>query len=251
MDGLDADSPVIAHRRYFLVLTAVYGLIWLALAVDPYDRSDWALENVLVVLAAIVLFISYKRLLLSRISYTLIFVFMCLHVLGAHWTYSHVPYDEALRAVTGTGLNELMGWERNHYDRFVHFAYGLLLAYPIRELFLRIARVTGFWGYFLPLVLTMASSMFYELVEWLAAEVFGGELGLAFVGAQGDVWDAQKDMWLATLGALLAMSMTMGINAWLQKDFAREWSDSLRVKGDSPLGEDAIARLIDDRRSRR
>ena len=140
-----------------------------------------------------------------------------------------------------------MGWERNQYDRIVHFGYGLLLAYPIRELFLRIADVKGFWGYFLPVVLTMAASMFYELVEWLAAEVFGSELGMAFVGAQGDIWDAQKDMWLATLGALVAMGITAAINAWLQKDFAREWSESLRVKEDRPLGEDAIARFVNDR----
>lgn len=238
---------MIAHRRYFVILSAVYGVIWFALAVEPHDRSDWALENVLVVVAAILLVFSYKRLLLSRISYTLIFLFLCLHVLGSHWTYSLVPYDAAFLTITGTSFNELMGWERNQYDRIVHFAYGLLLAYPVRELFLRIADVKGFWGYFLPVVLTMASSMFYELVEWLAAEVFGGELGMAFVGAQGDVWDAQKDMWLATLGALLAMGITAALNAWLQKDFAREWSESLRVKDHRPLGEDEIARLLSNR----
>ena len=239
---------MIAHRRHFVILSAVFGIYWLALAVDPYDRSDWALENALVVVAAALLFFSYKRLLLSRVSYTMIFVFMCLHVLGSHWTYSRVPYDEAFLALTGASLNELVDWERNHYDRFVHLTYGLLLAYPIRELFLRIANVRGFWGYFLPVVLTMASSMFYELVEWLAAEVFGSQLGMAFVGAQGDVWDAQKDMVLATLGALLAMAITLGINAWLQKDFAREWSESLKVKDNRPLGEDAVARIIEERK---
>lgn len=240
---------MIPHRRYFLILSAVYGIVWLALAIDPHSRPDWALENVLVGAAAIILFLSYKRLLLSRVSYTLIFVFMCMHALGAHWTYSHVPYDAAFATLTGLSFNDLMGWERNQYDRLVHFAYGLLLAYPIRELFLRIADVKGFWGYFLPVVLTMASSMFYELVEWLAAEVFGGELGMAFVGAQGDIWDAQKDMWLATLGALVAMGLTAAINAWLQKDFAREWSESLRVKEERPLGEDAIARFINERKN--
>ena len=141
----------------------------------------------------------------------------------------------------------LMGWDRNQYDRIVHLAYGLLLAYPIRELFLRVAQVKGFWGYFLPVVLTMAASMFYELVEWGAAEIFGSELGLAFVGAQGDVWDAQKDMWLATLGALIAMIVTATINVRLQKDFAREWSESLRVKQNMPLGEDEIVRLLRER----
>jgi putative membrane protein len=195
--------------------------------------------------------LSYKRLLLSRVSYGMIFIFLALHTIGAHWTYSLVPYDQALHTISGHSFNELVGWQRNHYDRIVHFAYGLLLAYPIRELFLRVARVTGFWGYFLPVILTMATSMFYELVEWGAAEVFGGDLGMAFVGAQGDVWDAQKDMWLATLGALTAMGITAAINIRLQKDFAREWSESLRVKQDEPLGEDAIARLMRERKNDR
>jgi len=235
---------VISHRRYFVILSVFYMILWIVLAIRPYDRSDWALENVLVVVAAVTLVLSYKRLLMSRISYTLMFLFLFLHALGAHWTYSLVPYDQAVRSITGYSFDTLVGWERNQYDRIVHFAYGLLLAYPIRELFLRIAEVRGFWGYFLPLVLTMAASMFYELVEWGAAEMFGAELGMAFVGAQGDVWDAQKDMCLATLGALIAMLVTAAINIRLQKDFAREWTESLKVKEVRPLGEDEIARLI-------
>ena len=235
---------MIPHRNYFLILSGLYLSFWLLLAIEPHDRSDWALENVLTGVAAIALFFSYTRLLLSRISYTLIFIFLCLHAVGAHWTYSLVPYDQAFDTITGHSFNALVGWERNQYDRIVHFAYGLLLAYPIRELFLRVAEVKGFWGYFLPVVLTMAASMFYELIEWAAAEVFGGELGMAFVGAQGDVWDAQKDMWLATLGSFTAMGITAVINVRLQKDFAREWSESLRVKQDKPLGEDEIARLL-------
>jgi putative membrane protein len=238
---------MVSHRRYLLVSSAVYAVFWAALAIDPHDRGDWALENVLVAVAAVLLIFSYKRVLLSRISYTLIFIFLGLHAIGAHWTYSLVPYDETFHAATGYSFDEWMGWQRNHYDRIVHLAYGLLLAYPIRELFLRVAQVRGFWGYFLPVVLTMAASMFYELVEWGAAEVFGSELGIAFVGAQGDVWDAQKDMLLATLGALIAMGVTALMNIKLDKDFAREWSESLRIKQDAPLGEDEIARLLRER----
>ena len=115
---------MIAHRRYFLILSAVYVAFWVLLAIDPHDRSDWALENALVVLGAIGLYISYRYLLLSRISYTLIFVFMCLHAIGAHWTYSLVPYDDAFIAVTGHSFNALVGWERNQYDRIVHFGLG-------------------------------------------------------------------------------------------------------------------------------
>jgi len=240
---------MIAHRRFCLILTLLFAAVWILLAIEPHDRSDWALENVLVVAAGFALFFSYKHLLLSRISYAMIFVFLCLHALGSHWTYSLVPYDQAFELISGQSFNELVGWQRNQYDRIVHFAYGLLLAYPIRELFLRVAQVKGFWGYFLPVVLTMASSMIYELVEWAAAEVFASELGIAFVGAQGDIWDAQKDMWLATLGALISMAVTAVINVRLQKDFAREWTESLRVKQTEPLGEDAIGRMLEERES--
>lgn len=201
------------------------------------------LENVLVVVAVIYIITTFKKFPLSRISYSLIFIFLCLHVLGTHYTYAEVPYDQWFIQLTGYSLNELIGWERNNYDRVIHFAYGLLLAYPIREMFIRIVEVKGFWGYFLPLDLTMSTSMLYELVEWAVALMFGGELGMAYLGTQGDIWDAHKDMALASLGALIAMSVTAGMNALLQRDFAREWSESLRVKHHQPLGEDEIARM--------
>lgn len=137
-----------------------------------------------------------------------------------------------------------MGWERNHFDRLVHFSYGLLLAYPIREIFLRVANVRGFWGYFLPLDVAMSTSMIFELFEWGAAVLFGGDLGMAYLGTQGDIWDAHKDMALASLGALIAMGITVAINLSLQRDFAREWAESLRVKKTEPLGETAIARML-------
>jgi len=104
--------------------------------------------------------------------------------------------------------------------------------------------VRGFWGYFLPLDLTMSTSMLYELIEWGAAVNIGGELGQAYLGTQGDIWDAQKDMALASLGALLAMLVTAALNWRYQRDFAREWNESWRVKGAEPLGEDELARLI-------
>jgi putative membrane protein len=91
------------------------------------------------------------------------------------------------------------------YDRLVHFSFGLLIAYPIREMFLRVARVRGFWGYYLPLDVTMSFSMLYELIEWAYAAIAGGSAGAAFLGTQGDEWDAQKDMAIATLGGLISM----------------------------------------------
>ena len=166
---------------------------------------------------------TFRSLPLSRISYTLIFLFLCLHAVGAHYTYSLVPYAKWIEALTGVEVGDGAGLDRNHFDRIVHFCYGLLLAYPVREIFLRVAAVRGFWGYFLPLDLTMSTSMGYELLEWGAAEFFGGDLGVAFLGTQGDPWDAQKDMALASLGALVAMSVTAGLNRYLQPERS-SWS---------------------------
>ena len=242
------DAPVISHRACLALLGAVFGLLWVTLAIEPRHRDDWMLENVLVALFVVAMAASQRKLLMSRVSYTLVFLFLCIHAVGAHYTYSEVPYDDWIRALTGHSLNEAMGWERNHFDRFVHFLYGLLMAYPLREFFLRVADVRGFWGYFLPLDFTLSTSALYELIEWGAAEAFGGELGAAYLGTQGDIWDAHKDMALAASGALIAMLMTAALNAYLQRDFARELQQSLRVKASTPLGEDEIARL---RRSKR
>jgi putative membrane protein len=231
------------RKTHLTVLAAAWAVLWAALAIAPLHRSDWVLENVLLFLGIGVLVGTYRIFPLSRISYTTLFVFFCLHTIGAHYTYSEVPYDQAARHLLGFSINQLFGWERNNFDRVVHFSYGLLLAYPIREVFLRIASVRGFWGYFLPLDLTMSTSMLYELIEWGAAVGFGGDLGNAFLGSQGDIWDAQKDMALASLGALITMTVTACVNIIYQRDFAREWADSFRVHGHEPLGEVAIAKM--------
>jgi putative membrane protein len=232
------------YRRYSVTLIVLFAILAIALGINPHMRQDWLLENFLVVVFIAGLASIRRWFLFSRVSLTLIFAYLCLHQIGAHYTYSLVPYDDWFKALTGETLNATMGWERNHFDRLVHFSYGLLLAYPIRELFMRIANVRGFWGYFLPLDLTMSTSMLYELFEWGAMLAFGGELGMAYLGSQGDVWDAHKDMALASLGALIAMGLTAAINWRLHADFASEWVDSLRVKIAEPLGEVAIAKML-------
>ncbi len=236
----------ISHQKFLAILAVLFCVEFVILAISPYDRADWALENVLAVIFVAVLALTYKQFPLSRISYFLIFIFMCLHEIGAHYTYAKVPYDSFLTATFGFSLNEFMGWERNHFDRLVHFLFGVLLAYPVREVYCRIANAKGFWAYFFPLELTMAASMMFELFEWGAAELFGGDLGIAYLGTQGDVWDAHKDMTLASLGALLTMSFTLLLNMRIQKNFKEEWRTSLSIKNKLPLGEDEISRLIRD-----
>ena len=203
-----------AWRRPVVLLAALFAIIWLSLAIAPRNRADWALENGLTVLAVAILALTRRRVPLSTLSYALIFLFLMLHALGAHYTYSEVPYEAWFASLSGRSLHGMLGWQRNNFDRVVHFLYGLLLTQPVREALVRATGLRGFWGYFLPMDLTMSSSATYELIEWGAAMVFGGEVGVAYVGAQGDPWDAQKDMSLAALGALLSTSIAVAVGWW-------------------------------------
>lgn len=187
-------------------LLAIYAAEWLALAITPLDRSDWLLENLLPALALPALIWVHRHRELSRLSYISIFIFMALHAVGAHYTYAKVPYDAWFQTLAGHGLNELIGLQRNGFDRLVHFLYGLLwfplcwelLAPAIdpRKKALRYLLVAAF---------LMSHAGIYETIEWIAAELVGGDLGTAYLGTQGDQWDAQKDMAMAFAGTALAV----------------------------------------------
>ena len=240
---LVAALRAVPHGRYVAVLAGLLGLVILRSFIGAHVLGTWFLETAVVVVLGIPLILTYRRMPLSRVSYTLILLFICLHETGAHWTYARVPYDDWWRTLFGVTLNSQLGFTRNNFDRLVHFSYGLLLAYPIREIFLRIASVRGFWGYFLPLDFTMSTSMFYELLEWATAAVVGSDASNDFLGSQGDVWDAQKDMAMASLGAFIAMTVIALITWRYKRDFAREFGESLRLKHSVPLGEDEMARI--------
>lgn len=220
----------LTYQRHAFILLAAFALWWGILAIKPWYRHDWLLENVLLIPVFILLIWAWRHSLLSRTSHTLIFIFLCLHEVGAHYTYAEVPYNDWTQALFGRRLNEVIGWERNHYDRLLHFLYGFLCAYPCREIFLRVAKVKGFWAYFFPWDVMTSTSAIFELIEWAAAETFGGGLGEAYLGTQGDSWDAHKDIALASLGALIAMVITALINRRYQRDFANDWSTSLQVR---------------------
>ncbi len=196
------------HRRLVLVLACLLAslMVWSGWA--PWHREDWFLENLLVALAVPVLWAIYRRLKFSQLSWILVFLFLGAHELGAHYTYSEVPYEEWWRRLTGGSFNALVGWERNNFDRVIHVLYGLLLALPFREIAMQWLKIRGVWSYIVPVEMTLSSSAFYEVLEWAAAEVFGGDLGAAYLGTQGDPWDAQKDMILAVGGAVATMLAT-------------------------------------------
>jgi putative membrane protein len=189
--------------RFPLILLAAFAVVWVVSAIEPWYPSDWWLENVLVFIGIPTLIVIHRNGPLSRLSYSLLFVFLCLHETGAHYTYAEVPYDKWFAALTGSSLNDLLGWDRNHFDRLVHFLWGVLLTVPIRELLMRSGRIRGFLSYFVPFLVIVSSSTIYELIEWQAALLFGGDLGMAYLGTQGDIWDAHKDTLMATTGGFL------------------------------------------------
>lgn len=195
-----------------LLLLGAFAIVFVALGIAPATREDWLLENLLVVAALVWLFWGWRRMRLSLASYTLIFVFGLFHEIGSHYQYSDVPYDAWFTSLSGRSLDALLGFERNQYDRFVHFLYGLLLTPVAAEILVARVPMRGFWRFLLPVTFMMSHAVIYELVEWAAAGVFGGELGEAYLGAQGDVWDAQKDMALAVLGSLLVHPLWMWRN---------------------------------------
>jgi putative membrane protein len=190
--------------RYPATLLAAFVAVWLALAIAPWYRQDWLLENVIVFVSLPLFIGTYRRLRFSNFAYTCLFVFLVMHEIGAHYTYSEVPWRDWLDAL-GDGGDGGEPAGRNHYDRFVHFSYGLLILPATWELMAARMAPRGIWRYLMPVFFVMSHSVIYELVEWLAAEVFGGDLGVAYLGTQGDVWDAQKDMALAAGGAVLGM----------------------------------------------
>jgi putative membrane protein len=181
-------------------LVGVYGVVWGVAAVDPTARQTWLLENLLVFALLGLLCVCHRYFVFSSFSYALIFVFLLLHVVGSHYTYSAVPFADRVGGA--------LGLERNHYDRFVHLGFGLLLGYPLRELVLRAMHVHRVWSYVVPVLAVVSLSAIYEIIESWAAQVVDPDVGMAFVGAQGDLWDGQKDMSLALAGAIIAMTLT-------------------------------------------
>lgn len=172
-------------------------VLWIVTAINPLYPRDWLLENLLVFIYSMVLIVTYKGFQFSNISYAMLSIFLSFHLVGAHYTYSETPF--------GFWLQDWFLLERNHYDRIVHFSFGLLVAYPFREVLIRLSGINLSWSYFMPIVTVLAFSAFYELLEGIVAVIVSPELGMAYLGTQGDIWDAQKDSFLAFMGSIAAM----------------------------------------------
>jgi len=224
-------------RVIYTILTLLFTLAWVWAAIEPLDYDDWLLENILVFILIALIFFTGRYFEFSILSYTFITIFMILHVIGSHYTYAEVPW--------GVTLGEWLGTQRNMYDRLVHLLFGILFVYPVREMSVRIAKTKGFWGYFVPFMIISSFAGFYEIVEWAAASVVDPEAGAAFLGSQGDIWDAQKDMLLAIVGSLGTLMIVMMIHMVWNKDFYREFKESFKLsKDDRPMGEVELEAMI-------
>jgi putative membrane protein len=193
-----------SNRRCFGVLMALFVVLFAVLAVSPREPATWAMENAVAVLFVIGLWVTRRWFRFSRSAYVMMFSFLALHEIGAHYTYSHVPYDQTVHTLFGFSPDAVMGWQRNQYDRVLHLLYGVLLVLPLSELCRERGGLRRVGAALFAFSLILASSLLYELIEWGAAVVLG-DGSTAFLGTQGDPWDAQKDMALATVGALASL----------------------------------------------
>jgi putative membrane protein len=202
-NAISATRTQIGANRWLQVLIVIFFSLWISTLIGTSDINNWILENTLVFLFLGFLFFTYRYYQFSDLSYLLICIYLCLHVYGAKYTYAENPL--------GYWLIETLHTSRNHYDRIVHFSFGFLLAYPMRELFLSWLKFPVWVAWALPIEITLSVSGLYELVEWAVADVFFKAQGDAYLGTQGDIWDAQKDMFLATLGAVIATSIVSSV----------------------------------------
>lgn len=177
-----------------------FSVTWMFTLIFTSDVSNWIIENILTAGFIGVVVLGYKRFKFSDLSYTLAFVYIMLHILGAQHTYAEAP--------VGYAIKDLLGLERNPYDRIVHFSFGFLLAYPLRDYFRNKFQWPTWVCWVLPAEITLSFSGMYELIEYGVADIFFPHLGTNYLGTQGDPWDAQKDMAMAFFGAILSLCIT-------------------------------------------
>lgn len=182
------------------ILLVIYLGLFMVCAIEPYDRAVWWAENVPVMVIVSVMILTYRRFRFSDTSYLLMSVFIIMHTIGGHYTFERVPFDF---------VSNLFGFERNHYDRLAHFSVGFY-AYAIAELLLVKALVRSrLVLYLFPLFTIVTVAGVYEVIEWWYAVSADEAAGIAVLGSQGDIWDAQKDILADTLGAVFVMALFM------------------------------------------
>jgi putative membrane protein len=211
-----------AQRLLFIASLALFGLS----CINPPYPQFFVLEHIPTLAAIAVLVVVERRVGISALSYSLLAAFFLLHVLGARYLYSYVPYDEWSEALFGVTISDAFGFRRNHYDRLVHFLYGVLVAVPVYRFQVRWLKLTPVWSAAFALQFILATGAVYELAEWLVAITMAPDWAEAYNGQQGDVWDPQRDMLLAVVGAMLSLATVLAFGA------GRRARKNLRDKAD-------------------
>ena len=182
-------------KNYPHVLALIFVCMFILLGISPVDRAVWIVEVAPVVIIFFIFIFTFKYFRFSDYSYTLMFIWMLWHTIGGHYTFANVPFDL---------VTNFFDFQRNHFDRVGHFAIGFY-AFASAELLMRKK-----WAS--PILATIFSFFFiqsvaanYEIIEWLYAVIDGGNTGIEFLGSQGDIWDAQKDMLSDSLGAIFSL----------------------------------------------
>lgn len=190
-------------------LLCLYAILFISLAINPFGRMIWVLENIPVWFTILLLVSTFSRFQFSNTSYVLMAIFLYYHTLGAHWTFALVPFEWGNQALSVLNMDFLFSAERNNFDRFGHFLAGGF-AYPLVELIWR-----KHWVNHIGMALLFAifavgfAAALYEIIETIYVVIVGGTTGAEFLGAQGDIWDAQKDILLDMLGAVLFSVFTL------------------------------------------
>ena len=183
--------------QFPIALLSIFFFFWLLLAVNPISRAVWLAENVLTAIFITFLILTYKRFRFSDTAYILLFSFLVLHTIGSHYTYTKMPLFEVLK--------NNFDLSRNHYDRLVHFFFGVCFYLPLHEFVSKKLKINGAWSYFIPFLVIISFKSIYEILEYLAVVLTHDPIiGTSFLGMQGDQWDAQNDVLLGTLGAGLS-----------------------------------------------
>lgn len=187
-------------------ISTIVGLVVVLIVtcINPIYPNEQFLQHIGTVLLLIPLLLDMKAKRLGPASYVGLSLFTLLHIIGARYIYSNVPYDEFFKDLLGVSVNELMGATRNHYDRLVHFSFGLLLMPMITQVAQRIVKCKRGAAILVAWLFVQTGSMIYELFEWLLTIVMTPDAAENYNGQQGDMWDAQKDMALALLGSTIS-----------------------------------------------
>lgn len=188
-------------RYYPQIIAVLFFMFFILMGISPLERAVWIIEVIPIVIVYLFLLSTYQKFKFTNTSYTLMLMWMVWHTIGGHYTFANVPFDF---------ITNLFNFQRNHFDRIGHLVVGFY-AYPMAEFLTRKKYANVIVASFFGLFFIMSIAAGYEIVEWGYAVIDGGNTGIEFLGSQGDIWDAQKDMLADTIGALISLALFLYI----------------------------------------